>query len=81
MTTLFEQAASLHNRGELDQAETLYSQILKDNPKHAASHCNLGIIKKAKGLDEDAILLLEKAISINADLPAAILNLALLYFS
>ncbi len=81
MTTLFEQAASLHNRGELDQAEILYSQILKDNPKHAASHCNLGIIKKAKGLDEDAILLLEKAISINADLPAAILNLALLYFS
>ena len=81
MATLFEHAASLHTNGELDAAEKIYRQILSENPKHANAYCNLGIIKKSKGLNEDAIVILEKALSLNANLPAAVHNLAVLYFS
>ena len=80
VATLFDHAASLHQKGYLEEAEELYSKILRENPKHAATYCNLGLIKKTKGLDEDAILMLQKALSLNANLPSAAKALANLYF-
>ena len=81
MATLFDHAASLHQKGYLEEAEELYGKILRENPKHAATYCNLGLIKKTKGLDEDAILMLQKALSLNANLPSAAKALANLYFA
>lgn len=66
-----------HHRGELDQAQAIYQQILQEQPKHAPAMHLLGVIHHQKGNYARAAECIQDAIrldSANADYHA---NLAL----
>jgi tetratricopeptide (TPR) repeat protein len=70
------QAAVAHDRaGRRDRAEALYRKVLQKVPDHADALHLLGIIAHERGRHERAIQLIERAIAIMPDFPAAHLNL------
>ena len=71
----FEQALSLHQKGQLDQARNIYLKILEDQPKHANSLHFLGVISHQTGDSELAVDLISKAIAINPNSAAFYSNL------
>lgn len=73
------EAISLHRKGEMDQAEIIYSQVLETFPKHANALQLLGILKGAQGNVGAATELMQKSLSINPDQPHVRLNLARTY--
>ncbi len=52
---LFEKALSLHNEGALNQAESLYLQILDTNPQNSDIWNLLGLIAQSKSNQKQAI--------------------------
>ena len=44
LNKLLQQAAVAHQQGKLDEAERLYRDILKTEPKHPETTHNLGIL-------------------------------------
>jgi tetratricopeptide (TPR) repeat protein len=56
LSDTFKQAANLHKKGQLGQAEYLYRQILKKQPNHANANYNLGVLANQVGKTEAAIL-------------------------
>jgi len=63
-TSAFMDATKERILGNLDKAETLYKRVLEIDPNHDASMYELARIYMGQGRDEDAILLMEKAISV-----------------
>ncbi len=61
----FQKALSLHQDRKLDEAQLIYSEILKVNPKHANSWHFLGVIAYQKKDPQSSIDLINKAIAIN----------------
>ncbi len=60
--SMLQQALKLHQQGKLDEAETLYRQILQTTPEHPKVLNLLGLIAQGKGLHSEAINCFEKAI-------------------
>jgi len=78
--TMYDKARSLYDEGNHDQAERLYLQILKTNPKGYADVFNkLGLIQHRKGKLNKAADFFEKALSLNPKYTEASLNLAVTY--
>lgn len=78
--TMYDKARSLYDEGNDDQAERLYLQILKTNPKGYADVFNkLGLIQHRKGKLNRAAECFEKALSLNPKYTEASLNLAVTY--
>ena len=72
-------ASSLASNGLINEAEIQYQEIINEYPKHVSALTNLGYIKLSKGdlyLSENLYL---KALAIDPDYEALILNLAGLY--
>ena len=63
----FELAVQNQKKGNHGAAKDLYDKILKENPNHASTHCNLGVIFKELGEREKAKSCFEKAIEIQSD--------------
>jgi tetratricopeptide (TPR) repeat protein len=61
---LFAEALRHHQAGRLDKAETLYRSAIADNPRHADSHYNLGLIALRKGAHETAVEWLRRAVDL-----------------
>ncbi len=57
-----ERAVRLHNEGNLDGAETLYRELLQDNPAHQAALHLSGLIAHQRGRHREAVELIEKAL-------------------
>jgi|TARA_Y100000310_G_scaffold323221_1_gene383291 predicted O-linked N-acetylglucosamine transferase (SPINDLY family) len=57
-----QRALQHHHRGELQQAEQLYQQILAVNPHQADANHFLGVIAHQIGHNDDAVLLIQRAI-------------------
>jgi predicted O-linked N-acetylglucosamine transferase (SPINDLY family) len=76
LTTAWE----LHEAGRLNDAEHLYRQILLNNPEHADALHLLGVLAGQRGQYAQAVELIGKAISSNADKPLFQSNLAGAYF-
>jgi tetratricopeptide (TPR) repeat protein len=70
----FQQAVSLHQRGDLDQAESAYRQILTAVPRHCDALHLLGVIAAQRGRAETAVELIGRAISIDGTNAAAYAN-------
>jgi tetratricopeptide (TPR) repeat protein len=61
----FRDALARHRGGELDQAQGLYEDILREQPSHADALHMLGLVAHQQGRNEDARQLISDAIRIN----------------
>ncbi len=59
---MIETAAKYHYAGDIDQAETLYDEILKSDPENPDALHLMGLAAHQKGKSEKAVCLIEKAI-------------------
>ena len=71
---LFGQAAALHQRGQLVEAERLYQQILAGAPKAFAPLHMLGVLRAQQGRVEEACELIAAALKINPRDAGALAN-------
>src|ERR1700744_5138511 len=72
---LFDQAITLHQGGDLPGAEHLYQQILLLEPNSFAPRHMLGVIRFQQGKSAEAIDLINGALRLNPQIPAAWINL------
>lgn len=71
----FQQALALHQRGRISQAQAIYGEILKVQPRHFDTLHLLGVAAVQSGELERGIRLIGDAISVNPDVAAAHNNL------
>ena len=69
------EAVQHHQAGRLDEAETLYRQIIVVQPDHADALHLLGVIVFQGGNPDRAIALFRQSIALNPDFPVAYNNL------
>ena len=63
----FQQALTLHQHGQLDEARALYESVLKKQPKHFDALHMLGVLAYQTGKLDRAASLLAKAIGLEPD--------------
>lgn len=71
--------SALAAKGLLSNAEKEFAEILKENPKHVSALTNLGYVKLTQGNVREAEQLYFKALSLDPDYEALLLNIAGLY--
>ncbi len=71
---LFGQAAALHQRGQLAEAERLYLQVLAAAPKAFGPRHMLGVLRAQQGRPEEARELIASALAINPNDAGALVN-------
>jgi len=74
-----QQALSLHQQGQLEQAEMLYQEILHTEPQHVDALHFLGVLKNQNGQSQRAVDLIQQSLTINAKNSAAYLNLGIVF--
>lgn len=79
VAVLLELALQSHREGDLDQAATLYRQVLAHEPDQPDALALLGTVAAQTGDDEQAESLFLQALTREPDLPVALTNLADLY--
>lgn len=72
-----QRALNLHQQGQLDAAESLYSAILARHAKQVECLHYLGVIKYQKGRHQEAVDLIKKAINLDKNNAEAHSNLGL----
>lgn len=78
---LLNRAIKHHQQDQLDEAEKLYKQILKQNPTHADATHLLGALKHQSGDHNSAVMLIEQALAWNPESVLYRKNLMSTYFS
>ena len=73
-------AVDHHKRGELEKAETIYREILEDQPDHADCLHLLGVLNSQKCRYDQAIKLIKKAIQLNPGQANFFNNLGIAYY-
>ena len=71
--------AALAANNLLPNADKIFTEILKENPKHVSALTNLGFVKLRQGNVKEAELLYFKALALDPDYEALLLNIAGLY--
>jgi tetratricopeptide (TPR) repeat protein len=71
--------SALAAKGLLPNAKKEFNEILKENPKHVSALTNLGYLKLAQGNAREAEQLYLKALSLDPDYEALLLNIAGLF--
>lgn len=66
---LLASALSFHEAGDLPRAESLYRQVLSEDPDNADALHLMGVIAQAMGQLEPSLALIGRAIQINPDAP------------
>lgn len=74
-----QDAMALQIDGKLDEAESIYQQILARDPDNADANHLLGLVRSEQDRNDDAVALIEKAISINDKAAAFHHNIAGIY--
>ncbi|HJV00591.1 MAG TPA: tetratricopeptide repeat protein [Burkholderiaceae bacterium] len=72
-----QRALGLHQQGQLDAAESLYTAILARHAKQVECLHYLGVIKYQQGRHQEAVDLIKKAINLDKNNPEAHSNLGL----
>jgi tetratricopeptide (TPR) repeat protein len=70
----FQEAFALHQRGYLSQAQALYADLLKTQPRHADALHLLGVIAAQSNNPQKAVELIGQAIAIKPDFAEAHCN-------
>ncbi|HEX4270831.1 MAG TPA: tetratricopeptide repeat protein [Rhizomicrobium sp.] len=68
---LGRQAVALHQQGRLADAEAVYRQILAIDPRVFPALYLLGVLRLEQGDSSEAVLLIERALALNSNDPAA----------
>jgi predicted O-linked N-acetylglucosamine transferase (SPINDLY family) len=71
----FDLAVQYHQAGQLNEAESLYRQILAVEPRHAESLHHLGLIAHQVGRNDLVVDLIRQAHALRPDYPEALNNL------
>src|SRR5437764_15315067 len=79
-TDAFQRAADAMRRGDLNAAGEGFSASTKASPAFAEAHFNLGLVREEQGRFEEAIVSLQKALSLKPRLRGANLFLAVAYY-
>ena len=74
---LYRQALSLHQAGQLPQAEALYRQVLDGHPGHAEALHLLGVVHQQRGDAAEAAVLIARSLAIDATRATPFSNLAI----
>jgi predicted O-linked N-acetylglucosamine transferase (SPINDLY family) len=74
---LFQQAFSLHQQGQLAQAERLYEQLLTQQPQHIDGLHFFGVLCNQRGQSQRAVELINQSLAIAPNNAAAHSNLGL----
>lgn len=80
VTRRFDHAAALQTRGALREAEAEYRALVRDVPRLAAAHANLGAVLSRLGRHDEAVACYEEALRIDQSLAAVRLNLGIAHF-
>ena len=70
----FAQALQFHERGQINQAEPLYAQVLAARPDHADALQMMALVKLAKGQAAEALNLVSAAMRVRPPSPKVLLN-------
>ena len=76
---LYKQAASLFEKGRIQEAKDIYTKILSQDPGHINSLNDMGVLAMKQGEYKDAINYLEKAVRLKPDYVTSYYNLACAY--
>lgn len=76
---LYERALKKHREGRLKEAETLYQEVVKTDPRHVSALNNLGVIWMNRKMYKQAVESFSKALKVRYDYADAHYNLACLY--
>jgi len=72
----FERALTLHQKGQLQAAESLYRAVLDADRRHFDALLYLGVLRLQQGYAQEAATLIEEALGQNPHSPEAHANLA-----
>ncbi|MBF0428052.1 MAG: tetratricopeptide repeat protein [Magnetococcales bacterium] len=75
--SMIEQALQMHQTGQLEQAEILYHKLLQENPRHQDALNLLGFLNYERGLKDQAIDWIKKAIDVDPQQPLFYNNLGI----
>lgn len=75
----FKEALELMANSNYQQAEAIFNDLLKSQPKLTGAYVNLGVIKKANNQLDQAKDLFSKALEINPNFIDALLQQSLIY--
>jgi tetratricopeptide (TPR) repeat protein len=75
LQALFDQAITMHQRGDVREAERLYQQVLLLEPANFAPRHMLGVIRFQQGRHDEAIALISAALTSNPNVADAWTNL------
>lgn len=75
-SSLVDQGIAAEEAGDPAQAARLYRQALAADPRNAAAHCNLGLLRLADGAFPEAETALREAVRLKAPFPEAWVALA-----
>ncbi|MBA4369820.1 MAG: glycosyltransferase, partial [Desulfobacterium sp.] len=65
MPGILEMALQHHQSGRLEEAKQYYSEILQEDPRHSDAIHLMGLIAHQSGNHEEAVRLIQHAISLN----------------
>lgn len=68
-------AVDLHRKGQIEQAEYIYTQVIEHDPDNAPALQFLGMVRHTQRRSEEGIALLERARAIAPDDPGILMNL------
>ena len=71
---LLQRAVTSHQHGQLDQAASLYEEVLKQEPRNFAGLQFFGVLRGQQGRHVEAARLLEAALVLRPEDPGALLN-------
>ena len=74
MRQLLDRAIAHHQRGQLGEAERLYLDILKAEPRHFDAQHLLGVIRHQQGRSVEALALIGAALQVRPDSAQALAN-------
>ena len=67
MEKIIQQAIKAHQENKFEEAEKIYREIIKTEPKQSDANHNLGLILASKNQIDEALLLFKTAIEVNPD--------------
>src|SRR5215470_376893 len=81
LSQLLNRAIACHRQGQLAQAEALYQQILRAQPRHFDARHMLGVIRYQQGRNAEALELVETALKLSPRSDRALSNQGLILYA
>src|SRR5580693_6097177 len=77
MTPLLQQALALHRSGRIAEAESLYAQLLAEQPDNFVALQYLGVLRFQQRRYDEVLAKIDAALAVKSDAPDAHANRAL----